>query len=469
MSMEVFTVLATLLAVFTVGYASDDHVRKVIHVPYKIHTIHHHKVQKVPVPVPIVKQVPIYQTVEVPVLHKVHVPILQKIHVPVHVPIPVYHKPHHHEAHEEYTSHESNNYGGYESEQQWQDKTGSTEGSHYSGAYPQSRSSRVKVHVPLKWHVVHKHHVKKVPVPVPYVKNVPVHIVRQVPVYKTVKVPVVKQVVVPVPVYVSQPHVEEPHVAEPQVHEPQVEEIHQQTEYTPSQPIIQDYSILNPHKWENTLQLHQLQNSYADQSGWSGKNSEWDNYLNFIDWKTGGNELQHLYDYNQQTHNPVQYYVKIHDEPQETFQPVKSHYITKHQLSDQHFSGSPLSDPWQVYYPTELRRMSAEHSGSINHPGIGEIPRDESHGENNYTDRQVYDHTAEFMPVHNYHAKEHPRTDQQSEHSGIVNQVNADRRSSDIFMPKNTKLAPVNEKPGLHTKIPEAYGGNQMSKLDIIP
>uniref|UniRef100_A0A1B0DL09 Uncharacterized protein n=1 Tax=Phlebotomus papatasi TaxID=29031 RepID=A0A1B0DL09_PHLPP len=114
--METFRVLATFLALVAVASAGGDnveHVRKIIHVPFKIHTIHHHQVKKVPVPVPVVKEVPVYKTVEVPVVQKVAVPVVQKVHVPVHVPVQVpvhvpvpvkvpivvYQKPHH-ESHE---------------------------------------------------------------------------------------------------------------------------------------------------------------------------------------------------------------------------------------------------------------------------------------------------------------------------------------------------------------------------------
>ncbi|GAB0094589.1 hypothetical protein DMENIID0001_099090 [Sergentomyia squamirostris] len=61
----------------------------------------------------------------------------------------------------------------------------------------ESQSKRIKVHVPYKVHVIHKHHLRRIPLPVPVVK--------QVPIYKTIHVPVIKHVQVPVPVYVQDP------------------------------------------------------------------------------------------------------------------------------------------------------------------------------------------------------------------------------------------------------------------------
>ncbi|GAB0100194.1 hypothetical protein DMENIID0001_161990 [Sergentomyia squamirostris] len=88
--MEVFNVMILIFTLITIGPAgssSKEHVRKIIHVPYKIHTIHHHDVKHVPVPVEVVKHVPIYKTVEV--IKEVHVPVVQKVHVPIHVPVEV--------------------------------------------------------------------------------------------------------------------------------------------------------------------------------------------------------------------------------------------------------------------------------------------------------------------------------------------------------------------------------------------
>lgn len=47
----------------------------VVHVPYNIHTVHHHHVEKIP----IIKHVPIYK--------HIHVPVYKEVHVPVHVPV----------------------------------------------------------------------------------------------------------------------------------------------------------------------------------------------------------------------------------------------------------------------------------------------------------------------------------------------------------------------------------------------
>ncbi|GAB0094596.1 Peptidylprolyl isomerase [Sergentomyia squamirostris] len=95
---------------------------RVIHVPYKIHTIHHHEVKHVPVPVPVVKHVPVYKTVEVPVVKHVHVPVIKKVHVPVHVPVKVpviVHKPDH-DISESITIHEHDAWKWQPKVQKWQ-------------------------------------------------------------------------------------------------------------------------------------------------------------------------------------------------------------------------------------------------------------------------------------------------------------------------------------------------------------
>lgn len=48
-----------------------------INVPYRVHTIHHHHVEKVPV----------YKKIEIPVVKEVKVPF--PVHVPVKIPYPV--------------------------------------------------------------------------------------------------------------------------------------------------------------------------------------------------------------------------------------------------------------------------------------------------------------------------------------------------------------------------------------------
>ncbi|KAG7202322.1 hypothetical protein KM043_018654 [Ampulex compressa] len=85
----VFGIIAVALSTPVPGYGGH-HSHHVIHVPYHVHTVHHHHVKKVPV-----------HHVE-----KVHVPVpipihhVQKVHVPVpvhhvekvHVPVPVVEK-----------------------------------------------------------------------------------------------------------------------------------------------------------------------------------------------------------------------------------------------------------------------------------------------------------------------------------------------------------------------------------------
>ncbi|XP_063540814.1 uncharacterized protein LOC134749724 [Cydia strobilella] len=71
------------------------HIR--IHVPYDVHTIHHHHVEKVPIfhEVPVIKEVPVYKEIikTVPVVNTVHVPIVETVAVekPVFVPVPYKH------------------------------------------------------------------------------------------------------------------------------------------------------------------------------------------------------------------------------------------------------------------------------------------------------------------------------------------------------------------------------------------
>lgn len=61
-------------------YHYSHHVK--VSVPYHIHTVHHHHVEKFPV----------YKKIEVPVVREVKVPF--PVHVPVKVPYPVVVKPH---------------------------------------------------------------------------------------------------------------------------------------------------------------------------------------------------------------------------------------------------------------------------------------------------------------------------------------------------------------------------------------
>ncbi|CAH0590180.1 unnamed protein product [Chrysodeixis includens] len=66
-----------------------------IHVPYEVHTLHHHHVETVPVikEVPVIKTVPIIKEVPIikhlPVVQTVHVPVVNTVHVekPVFVPV----------------------------------------------------------------------------------------------------------------------------------------------------------------------------------------------------------------------------------------------------------------------------------------------------------------------------------------------------------------------------------------------
>ncbi|XP_059055336.1 mantle protein-like [Achroia grisella] len=87
----------------TPGGHGGHHKHVKIHVPYKVHTIHHHHVSKVPYPVhvpvvkevQVVKEVPIVKHVPVPVVKHVPVPVIKKVEVEKKVYVPVHHHEHH--------------------------------------------------------------------------------------------------------------------------------------------------------------------------------------------------------------------------------------------------------------------------------------------------------------------------------------------------------------------------------------
>lgn len=97
--------ICQLWVCFLLLFPSSEHYK--IHVPYKVHTVHHHHVEKVPIYKEIIKEVPkeiIKEVIkEVPVVKEVHVPVIKEVHVPVykevHVPVHVHHKEaeHHHD------------------------------------------------------------------------------------------------------------------------------------------------------------------------------------------------------------------------------------------------------------------------------------------------------------------------------------------------------------------------------------
>ena len=102
--MVVFKVILIFTAMVSLTYGAPKpgffgkHEHHLIHVPYKVHTVHHHHVQKVP----IYKEVQVIK--HVPVIKEVHVPVVKEVHVPVHVPVHVDHH-HHHEDHHEVDYH----------------------------------------------------------------------------------------------------------------------------------------------------------------------------------------------------------------------------------------------------------------------------------------------------------------------------------------------------------------------------
>ncbi|KAJ0184010.1 hypothetical protein K1T71_000433 [Dendrolimus kikuchii] len=57
-------VVAVVFAAPTPG-GGGHHKHVTIHVPYKVHTVHHHHVSKVPVPVHVVKEVPVIKEIKV--------------------------------------------------------------------------------------------------------------------------------------------------------------------------------------------------------------------------------------------------------------------------------------------------------------------------------------------------------------------------------------------------------------------
>ncbi|XP_030380638.1 uncharacterized histidine-rich protein DDB_G0274557 [Scaptodrosophila lebanonensis] len=100
--------IVVFVALCAVAYAAPSpgffgkHEHHTIHVPYKVHTIHHHHTQK------IIKEVPVVKTVHVPVYKEVHVPVYKEVPVPVHhvhreeVHVPIHHHHEHHDHHDEH-------------------------------------------------------------------------------------------------------------------------------------------------------------------------------------------------------------------------------------------------------------------------------------------------------------------------------------------------------------------------------
>ncbi|XP_018566925.1 uncharacterized protein LOC108907651 [Anoplophora glabripennis] len=67
-SVKIFAVLLAFVLVLaaaapTPGYLGGGHDHFVIHAPYHVHTVHHHHIKKVHVPVPVVKKVIIHEDV----------------------------------------------------------------------------------------------------------------------------------------------------------------------------------------------------------------------------------------------------------------------------------------------------------------------------------------------------------------------------------------------------------------------
>ncbi|XP_039953208.1 uncharacterized protein LOC120770104 [Bactrocera tryoni] len=87
--MTALKVFVIFCALFALAYCAPNpgffgggkHEHHTIHVPYKVHTIHHHHIKKVEVPV--IKEVEVIK--HVPIYKEVHVPVIKEVHVPVHV------------------------------------------------------------------------------------------------------------------------------------------------------------------------------------------------------------------------------------------------------------------------------------------------------------------------------------------------------------------------------------------------
>ncbi|KYN32195.1 hypothetical protein ALC56_13573 [Trachymyrmex septentrionalis] len=86
----VFGIMAVALASPVPG--GHHHEHHIIHVPYKVHTIHHHHTKKIHVPVHHVEKVPVH--IPYPVHHVEKVPVPVPVHhvEKVAVPVPVIHK-----------------------------------------------------------------------------------------------------------------------------------------------------------------------------------------------------------------------------------------------------------------------------------------------------------------------------------------------------------------------------------------
>uniref|UniRef100_U5EPV2 Putative cuticle protein cph36 n=1 Tax=Corethrella appendiculata TaxID=1370023 RepID=U5EPV2_9DIPT len=90
----VFMALVVVLASAApspIFFHKNHHKHVIVHVPYKVHTIHHHHVEKVPV----IKHVPIVK----------HVPVYKEVHVPVIKEVPVHYHHDHHDHHDFHHDH----------------------------------------------------------------------------------------------------------------------------------------------------------------------------------------------------------------------------------------------------------------------------------------------------------------------------------------------------------------------------
>uniref|UniRef100_A0A1B0D708 Uncharacterized protein n=1 Tax=Phlebotomus papatasi TaxID=29031 RepID=A0A1B0D708_PHLPP len=266
----------------------------------------------------------------------------------------------------------------------------------------------VKLHVPLKYHIVHKHHLSRIPVPYPVVKQVP--IVKHIPVYKTIQVPVIQKIQVPVPVYIP-------------------DYSSHQASGVSSQQIAQDQSL-----WNGNQYPQWMENNYWDNTDWTDQGQNGHNQLYSL-----GHQLQ---DHSVQGHHISQ--------DQGHYHAVPSYQITDHQLNSY-----PIYDQWKDLYTTTLRRVSnqgfSDHS-TYDHSREYLPTAHQINEELPYSTHRVYDHAEEFKPVRSseYHSQEPLKDSQDSQVQKITDHQAKDQDYSDAQEWKKSRMTVGLDNRGSH-------------------